>query len=176
MTETEKQALNGAILNVLETQFKKDMREGVVQLVEQAGYKVVKITGGYEVKNPATNKWVSIGYRHSYYRYIQNLGRDVRIEYGKKVMFDFINYLEKPVNREWYAIHNVWGWNTTPTQEKMSALRSAKSAIKSSDRDIANIQKQMEALQKKLIDEVRLQEERKQRLISVRKELGLNRR
>lgn len=164
--------LNEAILNVLLNQFKKEMNKQAIEMVEQAGYKIIKIQGGYEVKNPNTGRWVSIE-RGNYSRYIYNNVKTVTVWREDPIRFDFANYLNKELNLAWAELNwNKCDWDT-PTYKRMTALKGAKRSIRYAKESIEETKKKIANLQAELERAIRYEIETEQRLEKVRKELGL---
>lgn len=165
--------LNEAIINVLLNQFKKYMSKEAIEMVEQAGYTIVKVQGGYEVKNPATRRWVQVetyGYRLKIFK----VGQTVRMDRENLKKFDFVNYLNKPINEAWAEVNRVtyWGY-VSPTREKISKLRDAKNRIKWQRREMDEVKQKIANLQGRLEREIRYLVEYENELKETRKKLGL---
>lgn len=162
--------LNEAILNVLVNQFKKEMNPYAIELVKQAGYTIKKITGGYEVGNPTTARWLFIDKRGK----LQTLNGCFAYRKGTRIVFDFVNYLNKPENKEWAQLRReqFWGY-VSPTREKTDALRWAKTRVEYRKRDIEETKRKIANLQAQLEREVRDLVGAENNVDKVRKELGL---
>lgn len=164
--------LNDAIINVLLNQFKKYMNKEAIEMVEQAGYTIVKVQGGYEVKNPTTRKWVQVekGYRWKIFK----VGKTVYANRENIKKFDFVNYLNKPINVAWAEVNRVtyWGY-VSPTRAKIDTLKNAKSRIKWQRRDIDEVKQKIANLQGRLESEIRYLVEYENELEETRKKLGL---
>ena len=166
--------LNEAIIKVLTTQFKKDAKEAHA-LVESYGYTISKVDGHFIIKNPLTRRYVYITEARSYlYAYDIHINtNDKRVKRSEELNnFDYVNFLEKPLNTAWYKTQ--YGENEYhPTREKWNRLSSAKWYLEYRTKDIDKIKKQIESLQKDLIRQVEWKEEAKHDLADVRKEYGL---
>ena len=111
------------------------------KIVERAGYETYKSGGQWVVRSLKTYKSVKLGYRNGL-----NLAcGHVKAENADKV--DIINYLDKPVNREWYNAINLYTWGT-PTQEKMNRLRWKKEAVANREAELEKLAKQLERARK----------------------------
>ena len=188
---TSREEINKAIFHVITHNIpKKEMKEEC-RLIKKQGYEVYK--GGrhnWVVRNPVTNKYVSAEkswrevtlYNNGRFAYKVNIeGCNYIREYFDRCHVDFVGILEKPVNKDWFwvldnqRIGRDW-WYRTPTQNKFTRLKSAKSDIGYKAREIKEIQKKIEELQKDLIRAVAEKVRRENRLNEVRKELGLRER
>ena len=172
----DKATVNKAIRDVIINQYKKNCKEAH-QLVEDAGYKITKIEGGWRVDNLETGKFVYLNfkdynwrkgyalYRCTYY------GKTAYVNYSDEAecKFDFVNCLD--LNRRRY--YECASSNKETAVSKYRRLHSAKWSINYDKKRLAETQKKIEELQKDLVryakeivrDEARLEE--------VRKEIGL---
>lgn len=175
----DRNELNNAIFNVLYYQFKKDCKVSH-DIVEQAGYKISKFNGHFNIKNEATDRcvWIEHGSYTSYIKRFSNSNKDVRIEgyTFSCTKFDFVGYLEKPRNEVWWDIINsdYYGLGRRGTGYwKRERLRTAKNSVKYRKEDIEKIKGQIAKLQEALEKEIRYEIEAEYKLEEVRKELGL---
>lgn len=178
MTDLEKQELNNCIKHVLLHQFKKDMDKDAIKQVEDAGFTIVKVQGGYEVKNKKTDRWVRIQ-SGSCYTYIHNNKKTVTIRWDEPILFDFVNFLNKELNMawaelQWHTWNNPIGLNKY--RDMASKLTSAKWNANYYAGQIKETRRKIEKLQEELEDEVRRAVLAEERLKTVRTELGLSRR
>ena len=173
---------NNALLTILTTKYKKYM-EKEIKLVEEAGYIVSKWNGAWHIKNVATMKtiWGSGEYNHctiysNSARY--NFVRDDKAEdHGCKA--DLRGMLDTPVNKYFLEYQRSLNWENdytlggTNIRAKRAELKSAKREITDYDKSIEKTKKEIEALTKKIEAEVVARERAKQRLNTVRENLGL---
>ena len=97
-------AMNTAIWKVISNQYKKDCKDAH-ETVTSYGYEIFKWEGCYYVKNPKTDKqihakFVDYGYScgHIFSIYGNWLDNPIRVDNKHPLRFDFVGYLEKPVN------------------------------------------------------------------------------
>lgn len=178
MTDLEKQELNNCIKHVLLHQFKKDMDKDAIKQVEDAGFTIVKVQGGYEIKNKKTDRWVRIQ-SGSRYTYIHNNMKTVTIRWDEPILFDFVNFLNKELNMAWAELQ--WhGWNNpvglNKYRDMASRLTSAKWDKNYYETQIKETRQKIAELQAGLEDKIRKAVKAEERLNEVRKELGLSRR
>ncbi len=178
MTDLEKQNLNNCIKHVLLTQFKKDMYKDAIKQVEDAGFTIVKVQGGYEVENKRTDRWVRI-VSGSRYTYIHNNKKTVTVRWDEPILFDFVNFLNKELNMawaelQWHSWDNPVGLNKY--RDMASRLTSAKWDKNYYEKQIKETRQKIAELQAGLEDKIRKAVKAEERLNEVRKELGLSRR
>lgn len=165
--------LNEAILKVIRTQYKKDMGEALT-IVEKAGYKVYKHAGDFYVRNEQTGKEVCL--RERYRGGLKIVGNDCEkchFDYDGVCRMDFVNYLNKPFNTDWYDVQaRKTDWRT-PTYYKWQRLCHARNNVKYVEEDIAEITQKIAQLQETLDRCIQEKPRREQALVDVRKELGL---
>lgn len=163
--------LNEAIIKVLNTQFKKDAKEAH-ELVASYGYKIYKYDGCFRIENPLTKRYVFIdeGYNGAFRIHINTKERRMR-RYEDLYKFDFVNFLEKPLNVEWAKLY--WGKEYAPSRERISALSSAKWTVSYREKEIKQMMKKLEDLQNELIRQVEWKEQAKRDLADLRKTYGL---
>ena len=133
--------LNEAILNVITTMRKKDMKAGAFETVKKAGYTVTYRGGGafWEVENPKTYKSVYFTPSKSYYHNDKirfSSGHDVKAENANKI--DFANYLDTPINSAYYRRCEY-----EPTKIKIERIRSARWYIKYHSEGIEKTKKEL---------------------------------
>ena len=165
--------INEAIYKVVTTQFKKDMGEAK-KIVRGAGYTIVKWYGrGWNVKNEATGKIIyltSDGY--SYKEFCIN-NRYIRVKRGEDCKIDFVNALNKPINKEWQSLRWV---EARPTKKKYEKLSSAKWSLNWRRKDVEKTKREIARLQEELIRQTRNIVDAENNLTTVRRELGLRNR
>lgn len=182
-TQYTKAQVNEAIYEVCVHQFKKDAKESHA-IVEAAGYEISKYDGDWRFYNAETDRRV---YMHVVRRY-NDYGADYisgngntydrrggwRIKASKK--FDFVGYLDKPLNEEWARMHS-WMFSANRYETQASKLNSARRDLKYYTEQIASVQealeKQVAELQRKLVYYSEQKVKAEMRLQEVRKELGL---
>ena len=174
-----RELVNEAIFTVLTEQFKKDAKEAHA-IVEQAGYSISKMDGDWYLKNAETGRRVYMHVARRTYgmSYISGNGNDYgrrggwRIRVSKK--FDFVGYLEKPLNTVWEEMQN---WNYNRYEKQASTLKSARWDVKYHTEQIDKIQKEIEEkiakLQKDLLYHSQEKVKAEIHLREVREELGL---
>lgn len=169
--------LNKAMEMVLRTQFKKQVKEAH-KIVEEAGYTINKIQGGYQITNPKTGRFIYIrqdGYRksiiHGYYNSQQRRIRS-EADYQK---FDYTGCLNKPINKDYYEQILNEEHTAYHKSEAMQKLKSAKWSLKYEEDRIARIQKDIEKLQQDLIRAAMAKARAIDKLNEVKKDLGLKR-
>lgn len=165
--------INEAICKVIQTQFKKDMGEAL-KIVEGAGYAVTKWDGRFYVKNKVTNKELCL--REGYKGYIVNGNGYAKCKFPWDGIcrMDFVGYLNKPFNRDWYAteaMRNDW---RTPIYYKYTRLLEAKRAIDHNNKEIERLKKELAKVQENLEYCIKQTVIREQNLKDVRTELRLN--
>lgn len=167
-----KEEVNKAIVKVLSTQYKKDAKEAH-KIVEAAGYEIYKSNGCFVIKNPKTNKyiqWTLCRWRYNYKLIITT--KDIYFDDWKDLKINFVNYLDKPINRDKERGDNMWGCSSK-LKEKYTRLRDHKMMIEYYSKEI----KRQKALIEKAKEEItrcekRLREE-KDSLEETRIKLGL---
>ena len=175
MTNT---VLNDAIINVLTHQFKKDVPKSH-RTVENAGYVIYKVNGHFVVKNPKTDRNISVTQSHRYrYRYFAEYGYYSKHQKYCNTMddvrkIDFVNCLNTPINSEYYST-----FNAVPTIKKKyskyrSGLHDAKWDIDYYNSCIERYKKEIEKLNNELIRCARERGKAEEKLSGIRKELGL---
>lgn len=164
--------LNEAIYKVIETQFKKDMGEAL-RIVEGAGYKVSKWDSRFYVKNTTTGREVCLRECYKGYAVHGNGNVKCKFSWDGKCLIDFIGYLNKPFNTEWYKVQAMRSDWRSATWYKWDRLRSAKQCIKYEKDNIEKVKKDIANLQKRLENAIRSQVRYEQSLVEVRKELKL---
>ena len=166
--------LNEAIYEVIRTQFKKDMGEAL-EIVENAGYKVYKASGRFYVRNTAINKevflhWNSNGTSCSVYGNNREL---CSFRLNEMPRVEFVGYLNKPFNLVWYEVQARMSDWRSPTWYRYSVLADAKSGVEYNEKQIERLTKQIKDFQITLNNCIADRYTRAQRLVNVRKELGL---
>lgn len=164
--------LNEAIYKVISTQFKKDMG-GALAIVEQAGYKVTKWDGRFYVKNEKTGREVCLREGYKGYTVVGNGYDKCKFSWDGICRMDLVGYLEKPFNREWYKVQAMRSDWKSPTIYKWERLRNATYLVNCSVRDIEEIKRKIAELTNKLEYDATHLAERKQDLVTIRKDLGL---
>ena len=173
---TDKKQINEAIYTVLTTQYKKDAKEAH-SAVEAEGYQISKFNGSWWIHNTGTGRKIYLHYvRGGYYSYIEGNGngrhRKNQISYREFPKFDFVGFLDKPLNTEWSEM-NSYRFQENRYSQNAEVLRSARWNVKYHTDSIARIQKQIEDLQKDLIYHAGQKAQAEQRLVETRKNLGL---
>ena len=164
--------LNEAIYEVIRTQFKKDMGEAL-KIVEGAGYEVTKWDGRFYVRNKKLNKDVCIREGHRGFKIVGNGYDKCKFGWDDVCRMDFVGYLNKPSNTEWYAVQALRNDWRSPTFYKYMRLRDARGAVEYNRKEIGRLRKQIADLHATLDKCVADRAERAQKLLNVRKELGL---
>lgn len=171
--------VNEAVEIVITTQFKKEMGEAL-EIIKEAGFVARKIDGGWEVFNPETGRevWVSLNRRNwtTRLRYgtYNNKSLEITTNYALK-RFDFEGNLRKPLNKEYEKVLEMRRNWKSATRKKYEKLHDAKWSVEWRKKDIENIKKKMEELQKDLEQAIRWEIEEEQRLKETRRELNLKR-
>ena len=172
-----KETVNKRIIEVCKNQYKKDAKDAH-EIVELAGYKIEKYEGRYIVLNPKTGKRVSLlGYsaktenrRKPCVAY--DTGKGIKVfNWNEEPKFDFVAYLDKPWNREYYR--NI------PESE----YKRARANIKSQKNWIEYRKKEVEKTRKDIEDKIanlehvnRELQKAKDELENIRKKYGLKER
>ena len=166
--------LNEAIWHVITTQRKKDMTEGVFDRVKKAGYEVRYRGGGewWEVRHPITRKAVYIRVSTGYYgrSYLEIGNRSIKIENWDGCKVDFVGYLMKPINLDYWANLN---YRYEPTKDKYERLRSLKWNLGYHTREIEKVRRELASKQKELEYEIERKAEYEHRLNDIKKEYKL---
>lgn len=155
--------LQQAIIKVMTTQYKKDAKEAH-QIVEAAGYTITKNNGHYYIRNEKTHRhcciiycgvcrqgfryvveWGSMGYGSKAFY----VGYDNKISSIEWIPFDFVAMLNKPYNKEPYY-DNVW--NKSVAKERYNTIRSTRNTLQYKNEEIDKCLKEMNWLQKHLIE------------------------
>lgn len=166
--------LNEAIWHVISTQRKKDMAAGAFDMVKKGGYEVRYRGGGewWEVRHPLTCKAVyirvSTGYYGCYFLEIGN--RSIKIENWDGCKVNFVGYLMKPINRDYWASLNC---KYEPTKEKYERLRYAKWNVSYYTKDIEKIKKELASKQRELEYAIEHKAEYEHKLNDIKKEYRL---
>lgn len=181
--ETIHDVINRAIWAVVSNQYKKDCKEEH-ETVTSYGFEIFKWEGCYYVKNPKTEKtihakfvtyWRGLEYKISG-NWLQN---EVAVSDAHPLKFDFVGYLNKPVNpirKE----NMVWKKSESDALNKYEALRNAKwyiqyhkEEIEKTKKKIENLYKDISSLQNDLIYHAKHQIESEQNVKDLRREYGL---
>lgn len=173
-TGFRKDVVNDAIYDVITKQFKKDCKEAH-QLVEDAGYRIVKIEGGWKVSNPETGKYVFVR-TYNWYRRGYEICRNTtfgKLAYANEVKadckFDFVGCLDcerQPLRENWSRFPNK-------ALEQWDRLSDAKWRINWRKKSLKETEEKIEQLQKDLIRYAREIANAENDLKAVRNELGL---
>jgi len=164
--------LNEAVYKVISTQFKKDMGDAL-KIVEDAGYKVSKWDGRFYVKNTNTGREVCLREGYKGYKVCGNGDAKHLIPWDGVCRMDLVGYLEKPFNREWYKVQAMRSDWRSPTWYKWDRVRDAKYKVSCTVRDIEDTKRKIVELTNRLESDATRLAERKQNLVTIRKELGL---
>lgn len=175
--------LNDAIVNMLLVQFKNQLENNEVKIIENAGFRITKNDGHFVVETVRDNEYYhrEVCIKESYrgYRVIAWNGY-TQTEYRFndiieiRLKFDFEGFLNAPVNKAYAELlRTIMYANRTDTQQKMYNLRSAKNFIKYAKDDIEKTKKKIRELQEELERDIRRQVDYEHDLEEVRKELGL---
>ena len=173
---TDKKQINEAIYTVLTTQYKKDAKEAH-SAVEAEGYEVYKFNGSWWIHNSETGRKLYLqSSRNGYSRYIEGNGngrhRKNQLSYREFPKFDFVGFLDKPLNTEWAEMHSYRHGENRFKQSK-EALDSARWMVTYHNGHIDDIQKELADLQKQLIYHTEQKVKAEQKLVETRKNLGL---
>ena len=169
MTNAE---LNKIIVKVMSTQFKKDAKEAHTA-VEAAGYQIEKYNGSFMIINPETGRTVYIQYPKCGYGRAKIFG-DYRWKKSmewKDEKFDFVGFLNKPINEAWHKAQ--WSTVFNPVMEKYSKLKSARWNVQYHESEIEKIEKEMKKLQERLMYHAVQKDKDLQNLANVKRELGI---
>lgn len=175
--------LNDAIVNMLLVQFKNQLENNEVKIIENAGFLIAKNNGHFVVETVRDgeyyNREVCIKESYRGFKVIVWNGY-TQTEYKFKdiaeirLKFDFVGFLTTPVNKAYAELlRTIMYANRTDTQQKMYNLRSAKNFIKYAKDDIEKTKKKIRELQEELECDIRRQVDYEHDLAKVRKELGL---
>lgn len=165
-----KEQVNKAILKVITNQFKKDCKNSH-DIVEDAGYEIVKIDGGWEVKNAETGKYVYCSKENwrgqrTIYRpanYHKQYFYDPKIE----CKFDFVNCLDS-TKTEYVELYTE---NKAYTNYRI--LKDARWSVDYEKQQIDKIQKEIARLQNELSRRIDARVRDELRLAEVKGRLGL---
>lgn len=164
--------LNKAILNVITTMRKKDMLDGAFDTVKKAGYNVRYRGDGafWEIENPETYKLVYFKHAKSYYSrdFIVLNGDNIIYNGAENCPIDFTNYLNKPINKEYYRVHKY-----QPTRDKYEILKNARYWTKYETEKTEKIKKEIASKQKELEQSIVSRCKEENRLKEIRKQYGL---
>lgn len=171
--------LNAAIIDVMIHQFKKDMKESY-KIVENAGLRITKYDGKFNISNDATHRWCYMtriwdswkgGYRYDVHWGVTNGNgrKSYKTNDPKTIPFDFYRMLNMAYGVSLYNYSY-----RSPAVEKGERIRSKKYVIKSGQREIEVIKERIRKDQEKLISLVREVEEDKYELKELKKKYGLS--
>ena len=169
--------VNEAIYAVLTTQYKKDVKESH-NIVEAAGYQISKFNGDWYIHNKETGRKLFAHYSKYNDRYARRYAREYIDGNGnaKKAKisekFDFVGYLDKPLNTEWNEMKS-YSFQENRYSKQAYVLKSARWEVEYHTEKLASIQKQIANLQKDLIYHAERKARGEQDLLSLRKSLGL---
>lgn len=164
--------VNEAILKVLSTQYKKDAKEAH-KIVEAAGYEIYKSNGCFTIKNPKTYRyiqWTQCRWRYNYK--LITTTKDIYFDNWKELKINFVNYLNKPINRDKERGDNMWGCSSK-LKEKYDSLCNHKMSIEYHTREIERQKALIEKTKKDIEYHERRIKEEKDSLEETRKKLGL---
>ena len=175
--------LNDAIVNLLLVQFKNQLENGEVKIVENEGFVISKNDGHFVVGTVRDNEYYhrEVCIKESYRGYkVVAWNGYTQTEYKFesvdeiRLKFDFEGFLRAPINKEYAKLmRNEWYNSRTATQAKMQNLRSAKNYIRYAKDDIAKTKKKLRELQEELENDIRRQVQYENDLAKIRRELGL---
>ena len=174
-----KEEVNQAIFTVLTASYVKDAPEAF-KIVKAAGYEYDKFRGQFRVRNFDTDKVLEIGgfgSRIEVIRYdIKNYDyKSVSISSDDPMLFDYVGFLDKPVNDEYDEYWRYEGRTIhSKSIEQYYRLSNAKRWVKSCEDTIKRLNNEMTDLQKRLSDEKKRLSVEKKRLSDIRKEFGLS--
>lgn len=173
--ENVKASVNGAIYDVITNQYKKDCKDSH-QLVEDAGYKITKIEGGWRVDNLETGKYVYTSGKYSWYNKGYKVHRNTYFgkcayisEVKANCRFDFVACLDC----ERKVFYPDFSRYPNKALEQWDILYNAKWSLKFDKQCLEDTKKKIEALQKDLIRYSGNIVRSENNLKEVRKELGL---
>lgn len=164
--------VNEAILKVLSTQYKKDAKEAH-KIVETAGYEIYKSNGCFTIKNPKTYRyiqWTECRWRYNYK--LITTTKDIYFDDWKDLKINFVNYLNKPINKDKQYINSEWFY-TSKAKEKYELLRSLKWDIEYHTREVERQKALIEKAKKSIEYHERRIKEEKDSLEETRIKLGL---
>lgn len=178
-----KKQVNEAILKVMLTQYKKDAKE-YHEIVEKAGYTITKYNGLYHVKNKETGKelWAKKDYvwwsKYSSRQWtiiIELNGLRVKkYKSGQSIPLDFVSYLDKPMNKEWYEMVNKGYWGQfTKGYWQRDRLKSAKRSLEIRKKEIKTVKESIANMENSLEDKIRNMIRVEYEIEALRKEFGL---
>lgn len=175
--------LNDAIVNMLLVQFKNQLENNEVKIIENAGFVISKNDGHFVVRTVRDNEYYQreVCIKESYRGFkVVTWNGYAQTEYKFKdiadirLKFDFEGFLNAPINKEYAELRRTILYaNRTDTQQKMYNLRSAKYSIKYAKADIEKTKEKIRELQEELEHDIRRQVDYEHDLAKVRKELGL---
>ena len=151
--------LNQAITKVISNQYKKNAKEAH-QIVEDAGYKIEKYDGHYRVINEKLHRYCYMVYSGHYSKgdrwvlYWGSMGYGGKEHYGDpaNIVFDYERMLNTPYNHAGHTDPYNDKWNKSAAMEKYVHLKHLKDDVQRQEIEMASIIKQMEGLQKRLIN------------------------
>ena len=175
--------LNRAIVNLLLVQFKNQLENGEVKLIEGEGFNIAKNDGRFVVTTYRDGQYyrreVCIKESYKGYRVIAWNGY-TQTEYKFqnvdeiRLKFNFEGFLRAPINKVYAEVkRDEWYYGKTGTQAKAERLRSAKAYIRYAKKDIEETKAKIRKLQEELEDDIRRQVKYEGELVNVRRELGL---
>ena len=131
--------LNEAIKTVLLTKLKKDAKEAH-KMVESAGYEISKISGGWDINNRKNGKWLSY---HNHYLSTMSGFRKANLN-----KFDYVHYLEKPYNKVYYdtlSLRSKMEKGNYDFDSKFEQLSRMKCWIANGEKEIAALEKKLQS-------------------------------
>ena len=166
--------LNNAIYTVITTQYKKEAKEAH-ELVTAYGFGIWKQDGHFHVCNKETHKSVYVSYEGWKERkiYLDGLlGEWVTVGYDQECKVDFVSFLTKPKNMEYYqAMHR--DYNYSSAVEKSKNLAHLKYMSKSYSEDIEDAREKIDKLLKDIEHFTEMKVMYEQDLAKARVEYGL---
>lgn len=177
--------INEAIYNILKAQYKKDLTNGELKIVERAGFRVKKENGAFSVFVINGNDMREVKLYDGYKEYkvqafngITYLAYRFKTDEDRAEKFNYFGFLTKPVNRDYIKVleyrceRYVYNGNT-PFLQKRYKLNTTKHSVKCAKERIATVEKQIADLQRQLEDAIANRVRLDIELRDTRRELGL---
>ena len=177
--------INDAIYRVLKAQYKKELTNGELKILERYGFRVKKENGAFSIfvinGNDMREVKLYDGYKEykvQAYNGITYLAYRFKTDEDRAEKFNYFGFLTAPVNRDYIKVleyrdeRYVYGGNTTYKQKRYR-LKTARSGVRCANERIETVEKQIADLQRQLEDAIANKVRAEIELKNTRKELKL---